>query len=177
MTELLLGCGHTRHRKIRVDGREAWTDLVTLDINPDVKPDVVAEIGAAPLPFAADSFDELHAYDVIEHTGDQGDWRGFFREFADYWRILKPGGLFCAIVPAWSGVWAWGDPGHRRVIQVETLTFLDRVTYAAELDGERRTNRTDYRRWWPGDFELVHAEEIGGPCLAFILRAHKPARA
>lgn len=172
--EILLGCGHDRGKKLHPPGRDQWSGLVTVDMNPEVRPDVVADV-SGPLPFAADSADEIHAYDVLEHLGAQGDWRLFFAQFSEWWRILKPGGFFCALVPRHDREWAWGDPGHTRVIQPESLTFLSQQVYADELDGEHRTNRTDYRRWYRADFDLFGAKLLDAQ-LAFVLRAVKPSR-
>jgi SAM-dependent methyltransferase len=176
MTQLLLGCGRDRTKKLHVVGREAWDGLVTVDMNPDVAPDLVWDLCDLPLPFADNQVEEIHLYDVLEHTCAQGDWLGLFAEFSEFWRLLKPGGHLFGIVPRWDGAWAWGDPGHRRVIQAETLSFLSQATYAAQLDGAERTNRTDYRRWWRGDFEMVAQVDLSGPCFGFVLEAIKPAR-
>lgn len=173
--QLLLGCGHDREKKLHRLGGEQWAGLVTLDMNPGVGADVVHDLTDLPLPFADDSAEEIHLYDVLEHTAAQGDWRHFFAEFAEFWRILRPGGLLFAIVPHWRGEWAWGDPGHLRVIQPETLSFLDQAAYSAELDGAERTNRTDYRFVWRGDLETVMAHEAP-PHFCFALRAVKPSR-
>ncbi len=174
--ELLLGCGHARVKRLFAQGREHWTDLVTLDMSPDVGADIVHHLGSYPLPFPDDSADEIHLYDVLEHLGTQGDWRGFFADFTEFYRILKPDGLLFAIVPQWDGVWAWADPGHTRVILPQTLTFLSQAHYAAECGGPTPTNRTDYRRWWRGDFDLMFETTLDGPCFGFVLQAVKPAR-
>lgn len=173
--EILLGCGHDRARKVGLDERQVFRDLVTVDMNPECKPDIVHTLGLGPLPFEEGEADEIHLYDVLEHTGAQGDWRGFFREFADFWRVLKPGGTLHAICPRWDQPWAWGDPGHMRVIQPETLTFLHQPAYTAECR-PGGTNRTDYRRWFEADFDLVAQSDIGPAQWAFILRAIKPSR-
>jgi SAM-dependent methyltransferase len=173
--QLLMGCGRDRSKKLWLQGKERWHDLVTLDMSPDVQPDFVVDL-PGQLPFPDDSAEEMHFYDVLEHTGDQGDWTGFFREFSEYWRVLRPGGHLFGICPAWSGKWAWGDPGHRRVIQPETLTFLSQAIYAEELDGPERTNRTDYRAWYRADFDLMQVVDMPGPCIGFVLRAVKPTR-
>ncbi len=171
---MLLGCGHSRERKLSLDGNHAFgPGLVTLDMNPEVKPDIVHHMGTE-LPFDDDAADEIHAYDVLEHTGQQGDWMFFFAQWMTFWRVLKPGGLFFALVPRADRPWAWADPGHTRVILPETLTFLHQPNYTAECR-PGGTNRTDYRRWFRGDFDLV-AHDIGEVQFAFVLRAVKPSR-
>jgi SAM-dependent methyltransferase len=173
--ELLIGCGHKRDKRVWLEGRREWAGLVTLDINPSVGADVVHDLTVLPLPFADDTFDEIHAYEVLEHTRQQGDWRGFFTEFSEFWRILKPGGTMHATCPAWSGAWAWGDPGHTRVMQPETLGFLDQAAYSREcIPGG--TARTDYRFVWRGDFEIIFGQIDEATGHSFVLRAVKPSR-
>ena len=53
-----------------------------------------------PLPFDNDTFDEIHAYEVLEHVGKQGDYIFFFAQFSDLYRILKPNGLLVAMSPS-----------------------------------------------------------------------------
>lgn len=175
MSELLIGCGHDWARKVAVNDAAEWRNLTTLDMNPAAKPHVLHDLCNLPLPFAADSFDEIHAYDVLEHTRHQGDWRGFFAEFEEFWRILKPGGLFVALVPRHNGPWAWGDPGHCRVIQLETLSFLDQQAFIDECR-PGGTNKTDYRPWYRADFQVVASQYVSDVQLAFVLRAVKPSR-
>jgi hypothetical protein len=171
--ELLMGCGHDRTKKVRVPGHEAWSGLVTVDINPDTRPDVLHDLASpAPLPFPDSYADEMHFYDVLEHLGAQGDWRTFFAQFSEYWRVLKPGGRLFGICPRWDQVWAFGDPGHTRVIQVETLSFLSQRQNREQLDGERKTNRTDYRFVWKGDFE-TRGFQMHDVTFSFHLQAVK----
>ena len=100
--ELLIGAGANHRKRLFTKGKGEWTCLVTLDINQDHHPDVVHDLTKLPLPFDDDSFDEIHAYEVLEHTGQQGDWRFFFDQWSDFWRLLKPGGIFCGTSPALS---------------------------------------------------------------------------
>lgn len=171
--ELLLGCGLKRDKRIVVPGRPPeWTDLVTVDFEVSHKPDIVWDLNILPWPFATDWFDEVHAYEVLEHLGRQGDAQSFFGTFFEVWRVLKPGGLLCATVPAYNSVWAWGDPGHSRVISSESLVFLDQTEYAKQI-GE--TNMADYRSIWKGDFERIGQRSRDGS-FVFCLEAKKPAR-
>jgi hypothetical protein len=133
---------------------------------------VLCDLALPPYPFKTESADEIHAYDVLEHLGQQGDWRAFFAQFAECWRILKPGGFLAATCPSYRSANAWGDPSHRRVITKETLAFLSQAEYAKQVGV---TPMTDFRPWYAADFEPRYLDE-GADTLVFVLEAVKPAR-
>jgi SAM-dependent methyltransferase len=155
-----------------VEGRSAWNDLVTLDLNAEHHPDVVWNLEHLPLPFADDEFDEIHAYEVLEHTGAQGDHVFFFAQFSELWRILKPGGALVGTCPARDSPWAWGDPSHKRIVQPESFVFLDQSEYAKQVGV---TAMSDFRYLYRADFERAHLEVADGT-FAFVLKAVKPSR-
>jgi SAM-dependent methyltransferase len=148
--DILLGCGHSRQRMISPIRKE-WDGLVTVDFNKDCKPDVQWDLNMIPLPFPDDSADEIHAYNVLEHCGIQGDFKFFFAQFEDFWRILRPNGFLCFTCPTSNDVWTWGDPGHTRIINHGTITFLDQRAY--EQVG---TARTDYRFCYKGNLRKYY---------------------
>jgi hypothetical protein len=119
----------------------------------------------------ADVADEIHAYEVLEHCGSQGDYKFFFRQFSDFWRVLKPGGVLLGTVPLPTSVWAWGDPSHTRVIPKESFTFLVQPSYSQV----GKTAMSDFRSIYKADFDIIHLHE-NGDVLEFALRAVKPAR-
>lgn len=167
--ELLLGSGNSTDKRIRFEGiPDRWTTLITLDSDEGTDPDLVHDLRNMPLPFDDDMFDEIHAYEVLEHCGSQGDWRLFFNQFSEFHRILKPGGFFCATVPMWDSPWAWGDPGHSRVISRQSLLFLCREEYAQV----GKSPMTDYRPYYSGDFTLHAANETEHQ-FGFVLKAIK----
>ena len=167
--ELLLGCGTRRTKGIWSEEiPEHFENLVTLDLMATHKPDVEWDMNDLPLPFDDNSFDEIHAYEVLEHTGQQGDWRFFFAQFNDFWRILRPGGYLCASVPMWDQEWAWGDPGHTRVITPKTLMFLEQEFYKQKGN----TAASDYRPVYHGNFEAKAMQEREFQFF-FILKAIK----
>lgn len=165
--ELLIGCGADRSKRMSVNNSDGWTNLITLDMNERVNPDVVHDLDDLPYPFLTNELDEIHAYEVLEHCGRQGDWRGFFEQFDEFHRILKPGGILYATVPSWTSVHAWGDPGHTRIINEGTIVFLQRDLY-----GGTGSPMTDYRTYYKGNFEVVGAEHRGEHFM-FCLRAIK----
>lgn len=168
--ELLVGCGTNRKKQVTFQGvPNDWESLTTLDVQPETGCDVVHDLCVTPYPFAADTFDEIHAYEVLEHCGRQGDWRLFFAQFNEFWRILKPGGVFVATCPMWDSPWAWSDPGHSRVISKHTLAFLRQAEYESQVG---QTHMTDYRPVYSGDFETVAVQE-GEHNWGFVLKAIK----
>lgn len=156
LKELFLGVGNSRDKKLYFDGKDrTLQNPVTCDFDPNCNPDVLWDLNETPWPFEDSSFDEIHAYEVLEHLGTQGDWRSFFDHFAEIYRILVPGGHLFMSVPRWDGMWAWSDPGHTRIISEGTLAFLDQSKYA----WVGKTNMTDYRHYWKGDLRAVWAAQ------------------
>ncbi len=170
MRHLLLGCGTLKNKRIFLAGETPEWDgeLITLDMEPSHKPDVVWDLNQRPLPFEDNSFDRLHMYEIAEHLGHQGDWKEFFLEFGEYWRILKPDGLLLGTCPAWDSMGAWGDPSHTRVLSPMTFTFLDQDAYV-EVG---KTVMSDFRAHWKGSFKPQFYDMSGGT-FSFILKAVK----
>lgn len=168
--ELLIGCGSDWSKRLKADPNDAntWSNLTTLDYNRDHGAEVTWDLTNLPLPFDPNTFDEIHAYEVLEHTGAQGDFKFFFAQFSDFWRILKPNGHLLATCPARNSVWAWGDPSHTRIVQKEQLVFLEQRRYAAV----GHTSMSDFRSIYKADFEIVAVEE-DEDSLKFILKALK----
>ena len=168
--ELLIGCGSNRAKKLSVQDRPEWAGLVTLDYEARHQPDVVHDLHN-PLPFDDDSADEIHAYEVLEHVGQQGDYKFFFKQFTDFWRVLKNGGFLIGTVPLPTSVWAWGDPSHTRVIPKESFIFLNQPSYAQV----GKTAMSDFRSIYKADFHILHLQD-NCEILEFVLKAIKPSR-
>ncbi len=152
LKELLIGCGSRTIKDLSVNKDTKFHNVTRLDNNIDHKPDVVWDLTEHPLPFFDNEFDEIHAYDVLEHLANQGDYKFFFSEFTEYARILKPGGRFFCSVPSHKSKWAWGDPSHKRIIVRENLTFLNQDTYKQV----GKTQVSDFRSIYKANFKLVY---------------------
>lgn len=170
---LLLGAGSNRDRRLMTPGHETDNfddvDLVTVDLVADHNPTIVMDLNDENWPFSENQFNEVHAYEVLEHLGQQGNFQEFFRTFYNIWYCLKPGGFLCASVPSVTSPWAWGDPGHTRLITPESLTFLMQSEYEKQVGV---TAMSDYRPWWKGNFEPRFGRNIKDTFF-FILEAIK----
>lgn len=167
--ELLIGCGSRREKLLWAQDHKEWEGLITLDGNRDHKPDICWDLCRVPLPFEGNSMDEIHAYEVLEHTGAQGDYAFFFRQWSDFWRILKPKGLFFATCPSYKSQWAWGDPSHTRVVQEAQLQFLSQKVYERDVGNGPMS---DFRYIYKADFDIVTVHEDSNT-LRFVLQAIK----
>jgi SAM-dependent methyltransferase len=170
MTELLLGCGNNKAKQITFpEIPTRWTDLITLDFDDSCSPDVVHDLTDTELPFEDNQFDEIHAYEVLEHTGTVGDFRFFFRQFEEFHRILKPDGWLIGSCPNWDSVWSFGDPGHTRVLSPSMLQFLSQEQYEKQVG---KTAMTDYRFCYTANYELTSFTEYDEN-WAFAMRTIK----
>ena len=81
------------------------------------------------LPFEDNTFTSLSAYDVLEHiprweregSEIRYPFIGLMNEIS---RILKPGGIFLAVTPAFPSHAAFSDPTHVNVIARETILYF-----------------------------------------------------
>ncbi len=178
MASLLIGCGNSREKKIHYQGNSEWSgELVTIDMDPNCGASYVMDVGfelskasdcglsIRLLPFDDEQFDEIGAYDSMEHWGRQGDWRGWFAEMSEYHRILKPGGTMGVLVPI--GPDAFADPGHTRFFQANHFHMLRQSWYEEQLAAGRPV--TDYRWTWKKNFEIPFMQTYGGHHLAVVL--------
>lgn len=130
------------------------------------------DLNKLPYSFAQDDeFDEIHAYDVLEHLGTQGDYKFFFGQFNEFARMLKPGGFMCITLPTPNGIWAFAEPGHTRLITMQTLIFLQQSKYTVEVGN---TSMSDYRDVYTADFDIPwHEEDPEGQQLRVVLQVNK----
>ena len=80
---------------------------VNLDITPATNPDVVHDLNCRPWPFEDGEFEELSAYDVIEHLDD------VVGALEEIHRISAPGAIVRLTVPHFSCANAFTDITHR----------------------------------------------------------------
>lgn len=196
--QLLIGCGYPLRGGITSDSKyrkkmrvfetpDRWESLTTLDVNMDCDPDLWCDLNGQPPWVAkprgngvlhemeANYWDEIHAYEVLEHLGRQGDAYSFFAQFSEIYRLLKPNGHLLATVPSKRSGFFWGDPSHSRAIVEESLIFLDQGEYIRQCDSATPSGMSDYRRMYKADFRLVDRNDNGASFL-FILQAVKPSR-
>lgn len=172
---LLIGCGHDKGRRIRssADAPEDFSDgeLVTLDLDIGTNPNVVHDLEKLPYPFPNDEFDEIHAYEVLEHCGTQGDAKFFFGQFYEFWRMLKPNGYMCLSVPIWDSEVQWAVPDHKRCLPPAAFGFLDQDYY-------KNVGKPGYGDYRPllgrTDFVAMGKQEVPQSQSVFImLKARK----
>jgi hypothetical protein len=199
MPKLLLGCGHKKWLPGNTSCEDLITLDNNPDCNPDILcnlnsfisyanhgwhiytevekfPEILEEpthltYSGQYRRFKDSIFSEVHAYEVLEHLGRQGDAESFFATFDNIWRILLPNGYLFGTCPSRFGCWLWGDPGHARAILPESLIYLDQTSY--KQCGF--TTFSDYRSVYHSDFKIVSSVD-DKITHSFVLQAIKPAR-
>lgn len=157
---LNVGCGNRKPIRL-IKHTPAVPDPIwyNLDIDPNVKQEnlIQFDLNCRPWPFPDEFFDEVHAYEVMEHLGTQGDYKRFFSDMWEVYRLLKPNGAFYMTVPSAKSEWVWGDPGHTRHITPDTMMFLGQDFY--NQTGE--TTASDYRWCWKGNIKAEFIDDTG----------------
>jgi SAM-dependent methyltransferase len=107
-TLLSVGCG----RKPKESG------IVTLDISPEVEPDVVWNLEKIPYPSENSTFSEIECFDVIEHLSNIPN------SLEEFHRILQPGGILKITTPHFSCANSYIDPTHKWHLSYFTFDYF-----------------------------------------------------
>ena len=126
-TSLDLGCGPTPRNKFKADV------VYGVDVREDLESRIVkADLVIERIPFEDRFFDFVTAHDFIEHVPRllylPQRCYPFVQLMNEIWRVLKPGGKFLSVTPAFPQSAAFYDPTHVNYITEETfpLYFDDR---------------------------------------------------
>ncbi|MBS4067305.1 MAG: class I SAM-dependent methyltransferase [Sulfurimonas sp.] len=100
----------------------------------------LCNVALDPIPFEDAFFDSVSAYDFLEHLPrmliNNGSVRFPVVEFMnEVWRVLKPGGLFYAVTPAYPRQEVFVDPTHINVITEKTHEYFTAPHYLARMYG------------------------------------------
>jgi SAM-dependent methyltransferase len=128
-THLDLGCGPKPRNPYHHDEVHA-VDLVIPD-GMDLQRFRRANLSLEPIPHPDSSFDSISAFDFLEHVPrvlNSADGLGTRFPFLDLMneihRVLKPGGRFFALTPAYPNAEAFQDPTHVNIITDATWIYF-----------------------------------------------------
>ena len=144
--------------------------LIALDLELDprmvlfpantLKTKVVNSNIAKQLPFIDESIDSVSAFDVLEHvlrveTVNDVVTYPFINLMNEIYRILKPGGVFISLTPAFPSYAAFQHPTHVNFISKGTVDYFCHPGSTSLRDGYN----------YQGDFELIcqHWQIGAGP--------------
>lgn len=136
-----LGCGRSPRNPFRA--REVLgLDLMTAcDVTPPFPFEYRMVSPGAQLPVDSSSADSVSGYDFLEHIPrhDRDPAGRIFNPFIELMnevhRVLKPGGLFLAVTPAFPAASAFVDPTHVNFITADTHAYFCEPTNLAKSLG------------------------------------------
>jgi predicted SAM-dependent methyltransferase len=127
-------------------GKKYMPGATNVDLTALTEPDVVHDLNLRPWPFEASSFDEVHAYDVIEHLGD------VLGTLEEIHRVGRVGAIVDITVPHFSCDGAFTDPTHRHYFGLRTFDYV--------TEGHPNSFYTQAR------FQVLRRELVFRPTLA-----------
>lgn len=99
-------------------GRKYNKDAVNIDIVSSTNPDLVHDLDVIPWPLPDSRFNEVLAYDVIEHLCD------VVKAMEQINRVCKNGALIKITVPHYSCVNSFTDPTHKHYFSSSSFNYF-----------------------------------------------------
>lgn len=165
LRHLDIGCGSEPHNPYRKP------QLFGIDIRRGCIEDpglqfAKANLALEPIPHPDNHFGSVSAFDFIEHvprilpTRDGTDTRFPFVELMnEVWRVLRPGGRFYALTPAYPRVHAFRDPTHVNIITTQTHHYFVGNPPGARMYGFNG-RFTTIRSGWAVSQDNQHSEPL-----------------
>jgi len=138
------------------------TEVFGIDIRDDVEAGIYkADLVIEPIPFSDESFDFITAHDFLEHIPRviymPNRRNAFIEVMNEIWRVLKFGGQFLSVTPAFPHAEVFRDPTHVNIITDETFPiYFDDRNCLAKMYG------------FKGGFQITN-QQWNGPHLITIL--------
>jgi SAM-dependent methyltransferase len=138
-------------------------EVYGIDVRDDADANIVkADLVVDDIPFPDDSFDFVTAHDFLEHIPrliyTPKRRNAFVEVMSEVWRVLKPGGQFLSVTPAYPHAAAFVDPTHVNFITEDTFRlYFDNVNNWGVIYG------------FKGKFEIL-SQEWRGPHLVTVMR-------
>lgn len=165
-----LGCGGRPRNPFDADVLNGVDIAIDLPVSAKLNEIRKADLTLEPIPYPSKHCDYVTAFDFIEHIPRQvtvfkearseGQIRSasrlpFVEIMNEIYRVLKPGGLFLSVTPAWPFPDAFKDPTH-----VNYITF---DTFPKYFCG-KNTGRYGFQ----GDFKLVRQGWLGYKLVSLL---------
>lgn len=119
-------------------GRNKYPGSIGVDNNARSVADVLCDLDRPPYPFADNSFDEVRAVHVVEHT------ENVIHFMEEVHRLLRPGGRLYLVTPHYSDVSSFTDPTHRWHLTTQSFSYF--------------TGREDYSFYSPARFRELRVK-------------------
>jgi SAM-dependent methyltransferase len=126
--------------------------LYGIDIRDDIDLNIVkADLVIEKIPFEDSFFDFVTAHDFIEHiprivyTTER--IYPFVNLMSEIWRVLKYGGKFLSVTPAYPNQAAFTDPTHVNFITDQTFNYFDAQNNWAKMYGFKGAFVVEDQHW------------------------------
>ena len=159
-----LGCG------IKAKNPFNANHLFGVDIRNDLQNNIKeANLANESIPFPNNKFDYCTAFNFLEHiprpSWDNGKSRSSFIELMnEIYRVLKPGGIFLHVTPAFPSPEAFQDPTHVNIITENTFPC-----YFCNPNPDAKNLGYGFT----GDFELIDQRWLHNTWIVGLLKANK----
>lgn len=160
MTKSLdLGCGANPRNPFSAD------EVFGIDLRNDLGPNILsADLAIEKIPFPDAWFEWVTAFDFIEHIPRVLYFpkrrNPFVELMNEIYRVLKPGGIFLSLTPAYPHAEAFQDPTHVNIITEMTFpAYFDHIHRWAAAYGFTGAFRI-LRQEWQGAHLLTVMEKV-----------------